>query len=504
MSGIALGAAYAAVQLVHQAYSKVKTSKERCARLVGRCQFVIDRLERIAATTGGDSIIRERIYELERAFEQTALTIVQVGRQGIIASLLRAEANALRIEACNEALTELISLFNLEEIVDVRRWQTDLEVARVHDHHELLNMGNRIENDNAAINRELVQQGATIAQVLRGIHDINAGLQNAQLNRETLKIAIPLTIADALALSPPPPTTLTSRRGPDTRNLNMGMGMESRLWLPTPSPTPLVTGSGTLASGPSTLYIPCASPRTAAKPRSLAQRRLTFARKCVNMVPLTKVFSSKLSSSSLPSTAPKANVVKRDAATGERPQEGDSGSSVSSCDHPLPVEPPPPYQLRVANPAPAPAPASEASEYDYDYDHNIHAGRGAAAAAAMSSSSRFTAASVEAIRAPDSPVPTFPSPKLSTESVFGGSTRSLGSVSDRDSECSAPANTNGTLNEARARYIRTLRNSAARGGAGPALRRKNTIGFARRITLSSSSGYHSVKRTVSSTPPFRS
>jgi hypothetical protein len=66
MSGIALGVAYAAVQLVHQAYSKVKTSKARCARLVGRCQFVVDRLERIAVTKGGDAIIRERIYELER------------------------------------------------------------------------------------------------------------------------------------------------------------------------------------------------------------------------------------------------------------------------------------------------------------------------------------------------------------------------------------------------------------------------------------------------------
>lgn len=48
-----------------------------------------------------------------RAFEQTALTIVQVGQQGVITSLLRSEANALRIESCNEALTELISLFNV-------------------------------------------------------------------------------------------------------------------------------------------------------------------------------------------------------------------------------------------------------------------------------------------------------------------------------------------------------------------------------------------------------
>ena len=50
---------------------------------------------------------------VSRAFEQTALTIAEVGQQGVITSLLRSEANALRIESCNEALTELISLFNV-------------------------------------------------------------------------------------------------------------------------------------------------------------------------------------------------------------------------------------------------------------------------------------------------------------------------------------------------------------------------------------------------------
>jgi len=69
MSSIALGAAFAAVQLVHQAHSKVKTSKARCARLVERCQLVVDRLERIAATRGGDAIIRGRIRDLERCAE---------------------------------------------------------------------------------------------------------------------------------------------------------------------------------------------------------------------------------------------------------------------------------------------------------------------------------------------------------------------------------------------------------------------------------------------------
>ena len=52
----------------------------------------------------------------------------------------------------------------------MRRWQVDLEVARVRDHRELLSMGQRIESGNAAINRELAQQGATITEVLRVIH----------------------------------------------------------------------------------------------------------------------------------------------------------------------------------------------------------------------------------------------------------------------------------------------------------------------------------------------
>ncbi|KAI0254699.1 hypothetical protein BJV78DRAFT_1182257 [Lactifluus subvellereus] len=115
MGSIALGAAFAAVQLVYQAYSKVKTSKARCARLVERCQFIVDRLECIATTTtkGGDAVIPERIRELERAFAYTAQTIIQVGQQGTVASLLRSETNALQIEGCNETLTDLISLFNV-------------------------------------------------------------------------------------------------------------------------------------------------------------------------------------------------------------------------------------------------------------------------------------------------------------------------------------------------------------------------------------------------------
>jgi hypothetical protein len=66
MGSLALGTAFAAVQLVYKAYSKARTSKARCARLVERCQLVVDRLERIATARDGDLVIRERIQELER------------------------------------------------------------------------------------------------------------------------------------------------------------------------------------------------------------------------------------------------------------------------------------------------------------------------------------------------------------------------------------------------------------------------------------------------------
>jgi hypothetical protein len=55
----------------------------------------------------------KRSFFFSRAFERTAQTIVHVGQQGIIASLLQLESNAQSIESCNEALTELISLFNV-------------------------------------------------------------------------------------------------------------------------------------------------------------------------------------------------------------------------------------------------------------------------------------------------------------------------------------------------------------------------------------------------------
>ena len=69
-----------------------------------------------------------------------------------------------------EFLPTLLDTRQLEEIVDVRRWQSDLEAARVRDHGELMRLAQRIESENAAINRELARQGATIAEVLTVVH----------------------------------------------------------------------------------------------------------------------------------------------------------------------------------------------------------------------------------------------------------------------------------------------------------------------------------------------
>jgi len=209
----------------------------------------------------------------------------------------------------------------------------------------------------------------------------------------------------------------------------------------------------------------------------------SFTKKCVKMVPLANVLS-KLSSSLSPSPSSRSPLsrgaaTKRSNVANNYSPRGDSlscddygdddvrSSASSSSWCPPPAEPPPPYQLRVANPAPG----RECIE-----SGNAEVGHSPSPAAV--SSSRFTTASVEAIRAPDSPVPAFPSPKLSTDSVFGSTQSSVSSMSSE----------NGISPRPRC----TRRNSAA--GARPVLRRRDTIRFARRVTLSS--GYPTVKPII--------
>lgn len=147
---------------------------------------------------------------------------------------------------------------------------------------------------------------------------------------------------------------------------------------------------------PFSTLAPCASSESAkSKPklRRLSTKRVKMA-----------IFSK------LPPSPSRARSAARDALGARSPLEpifpAVAGGATATRD--CPVDLPPPYQLYAANP------------------EREDLGDGAAAPV---SPSRFTTiTSIEAVRAPDSPVPLFPSPKLSTESVFG-STQSLASMS---------------------------------------------------------------------------
>ena len=134
----------------------------------------------------------------------------------------------------------------------------------------------------------------------------------------------------------------------------------------------------------------------------------------MKLAPLATVFS-KLSSSPSRARSVRDSLCGRSTLASRfepisTPAAGGNLGAVATAKLSQPVvDLPPPYQMEAANP-----------------------GRGdfGSGAAALVSPSRFTTiTSIEAVRAPDSPVPLFPSPKLSTESVFG-STQSLASLSD--------------------------------------------------------------------------
>lgn len=310
--------------------------------------------------------------------------------------------------------------------------------------------------------------------------NINAGLQNAQFaSWESLKIAMPLSDA----AGPPAPTPT----GDDKAVMVASSCSRSPTYtaaMPRPAvrTAKKVTDVGTPDGESSTLCTPsyCVSPggtelKGKKSKSATTLRRLSkssFTKKCVKMVPLANVLS-KLSSSLSPSTSSRspssrgAAAARSNVANSYSPRGssricddyGDddvrsSASSSSWC--PLPAEPPPPYQLRVANPAPGRGECIESGNADVGHRPRPTG----------MSSSRFTTASVEAVRAPDSPVPVFPSPKLSTDSVFG-STQSISSMSSG--------------NGISPRSCCTRRNSAA--DVRPVLRRKDTIRFGRRMTL---------------------
>jgi len=253
------------------------------------------------------------------------------------------------------------------------------------------------------------------------------------------------------------------------------------LGTPEPSSTPCSPRGGTATAAAKSKSKPKPNPAT---PR----RGPSFTKKCAKLVPLTNIFSRLSSSSLRPPLSPSSprggygspSAARRWKFASGLTSDNDDGVRSALARFPAPpvADPPPPYQLRVANPAP-------------ERESTAVEGGGGTANRASPwttpvSSSRFTAASVEAIRAPDSPVPTFPSPKpSSTESVFG-STESLASSFQSSGSATISA----------LRCPRRNSTAAAAGPTLPVLRRRDTIRSPLRITLSS--GYLDVR------PMFRS
>ncbi|KAA1466437.1 hypothetical protein DENSPDRAFT_32941 [Dentipellis sp. KUC8613] len=388
---IALGAAFAAVQLVYQAYSKVKTNRARCARLVDRCQYVVDRIQRLVVAHG-DEAVRARISELEATFASVARIITEVGTQGVLTSLLQSDANALQIEACTDALADLLTLFNLENTTDIGRWQREFEDARLRDHEELRGLGRRLESGNAAIARELAQQGVTIAEVHRLVQNISVGLPASDATGEDPAQTQIRTLAS-------PISPATARDAPCT----------------------------------------CEKPMR----RSSTVRRPSWTSR-VKLPPLANVLT-KLSS-------PSRRRLSRGGPGLESP--------VDEADVATALDPPPPYRLHVANP-----------EIDSEGNSAIAGADSDEAPSFRGSSFTVSNASSEAIRAPDSPVPTV-SPCPPPQSTF-----------DAPDDCFVKRS---TTRRKRTTSVSTMSTST------PTLRRKDAVIFRRKTIAAGARTYQPV------------
>lgn len=60
-----LTSAFTSLSIVYQAYSKIKSNRERCGQLVERCQLVVDRLQAIV-TCQGEAAVQARVHDLEK------------------------------------------------------------------------------------------------------------------------------------------------------------------------------------------------------------------------------------------------------------------------------------------------------------------------------------------------------------------------------------------------------------------------------------------------------
>ncbi|KAF8335056.1 uncharacterized protein EI90DRAFT_394816 [Cantharellus anzutake] len=146
------------IQLVLNAYYLVKTNRDRCHKLVERCESLVAMLQQVVDQRGEDIYDRDRIERLQEAFEHIAIVIVQVGTRSWMQAYLQSDGDNVILEGCHRRISDLISLFNLRELIDVGNNQAAHNRAQVAVSKQNEEELSRLKSVNGDIVRQLKAQ----------------------------------------------------------------------------------------------------------------------------------------------------------------------------------------------------------------------------------------------------------------------------------------------------------------------------------------------------------
>ncbi|KAF9515284.1 hypothetical protein BS47DRAFT_1342211 [Hydnum rufescens UP504] len=214
MAASLLSVASTSLQLVISAYEQVKSNKERCRNL---------------------DVEGAKIERLREAFEHITQTITRVGARGWF-------KRCLAIDECHHRISDLITLLNLHELVDVARWDDRSKYARRKDQEALLQAVKQIEKGNRVIARQLKQQSYMLADLWGALMCFGSVFPSSRSFNSGLGITSGQDELEIFTSPSPGPSTspLTKKQPPST--------------IPSPEPFPKRSRSSSTASIISTKY----------------------------------------------------------------------------------------------------------------------------------------------------------------------------------------------------------------------------------------------------------
>ncbi|TFK55942.1 hypothetical protein OE88DRAFT_683891 [Heliocybe sulcata] len=175
MSSTLLNTAFAALQLVYQAYSSARTNKKRCGSLVQRCQFLVERLQALVdVDCRYDEQLQHRVQRLELAFQHISNTIAFIGQQSLVWSILHSSDNATEIDKCQAMIQELMAMFDIEQLVHLEAYQHQHEVARKGDHSQLMRHVRVLEGYNERVLGQLSSQANKISGIYGVVQSLSS------------------------------------------------------------------------------------------------------------------------------------------------------------------------------------------------------------------------------------------------------------------------------------------------------------------------------------------